>query len=199
MNLRELYPCRFIASEDFKDKPVTLTVDHVAVEQVGHGSDKESKVIAYFKEPSKATRKPIQLVLCATNAQRIAVMFGKEADDWSGHRVTLGVEMVESFGDIVPAIRVQGSPELTAPIKYRPKKGSRIKPATLVPTPRTGAAATPATPPVAPPTAAPVHPLSIVCDRCGDVPVIAPDATAEDVVGQECACGGEWVRCEPVG
>ena len=195
MNLRELYPSRFIASEDFKDKPVTLTVDHVAVEQVGHGGDKESKVIAYFKEPSKATHKLIQLVLCVSNAQRIAAMFGKEANDWTGHKVTLGVEMVESFGEIVPAIRVQGSPEITSPIKYTPKKGSRIKPATLVNTGKTGAADTPANPPLAPPTAAPVPDpaQSITCDRCGDgLPPLAPDATAEDMVGQQCECGGEY-------
>ena len=188
MNLRELYPSRFIASEDFKDKPVTLTIDRVAVEQVGHGGDKESKVITYFKEPSKTTHKPIQLVLCATNAQRIAVMFGKETNDWSGHKVTLGVEMVESFGDIVPAIRVLGSPEITAPMKYTPKKGSRIKPATLVPTTRTGAGSAPAPAPAP----APVHVPTIVCDQCGDAPTLTPDATAEDMVGQMCECGGEY-------
>jgi hypothetical protein len=186
MNLRELYPSRFIASEDFKDKPVTLTLDHVAMEQVGHGGDKESKVIAYFKEKSKTTHKPIQLVLCATNAQRIAVMFGKETDDWSGHKVTLGVEMVESFGEIVPAIRVQGSPEITAPIKYTPKKGSRIKGATLVPTATTSTTTTPAPAPVAAD-----GPLTARCKDCGWETVLTDDATADDVEALSCdSCGG---------
>jgi hypothetical protein len=189
MNLRELYPSRFIASEDFNGKPVTLTVDHVAVEQVGHGSDKESKVIAYFKERSKTTKEPIQLVLPATNAQRIAAMFGKEANDWSGHKVTLGVEMVESFGEIVPAIRVLGSPEITAPIQYRPKKGSRIKGATLVPTPKASApASSPAPAPVSPTSG----PLTLRCTGCGATVPASPDATADDLVGICCdKCGAD--------
>jgi hypothetical protein len=189
MNLRELYPSRFIASEDFNGKPVTLTIDHVAVEQVGHGSDTESKVIAYFKEKSKTTHDPIQLVLPATNAQRIAAMFGKEANDWSGHKVTLGVEMVESFGEIVPAIRVLGSPEITAPIQYRPKKGSRIKGATLVPTQKASATA-PASAPV--PVTAPSGPLTLRCTGCGTTVPASPDATADDLVGVCCnECGAD--------
>jgi hypothetical protein len=189
MNLRELYPSRFIASEDFNGKPVTLTIDHVAVEQVGHGSDTESKVIAYFKEKSKTTHDPIQLVLPATNAQRIAAMFGKEANDWSGHKVTLGVEMVESFGEIVPAIRVLGSPEITAPIQYRPKKGSRIKGATLVPTPKASApASSPAPAPVSPTSG----PLTLRCTGCGATVPASPDATADDLVGICCdKCGAD--------
>jgi hypothetical protein len=183
MNLRELYPSRFIASEDFKDKPVTLTVDRVTVEQVGHGGDKESKVIAYFKERSKTTKEPIQLVLCATNAQRIGAMFGSEADGWSGHKVTLAVEMVESFGEIVPAIRVLGSPEITAPIQYRPKKGSRIKGATLVPTQKASAPApAPAPAPVSPISG----PLTLRCTGCGLTVPASPDATADDLVGVRC-------------
>jgi hypothetical protein len=187
MNLRELYPSRFIASEDFHDKPVTLTIDHVAVEQVGHGNDKESKVIAYFKEKSKTTKEPIQLVLPATNAQRIAAMFGKEANDWTDHKVTLGVEMVESFGEIVPAVRVLGSPEITAPIRYQPKKGSRIKGATLVPTVRVptptssgGAVSASETPPLA------ASALTLRCTCCDWTGPVTEDATADDLAGATC-------------
>ena len=187
MNLRELYPARFIAAEDFKGKQRTLTIARVAKEKVGHGGDEEMAVIVYFNELSKITNEAVQLVLCRTNAEYIGALFGSsESNDWIGHKVTLGPEMVESFGEIVPAIRVQGSPELAAPVKYTPKKGRRIKPKTLVPTATTTTTTTPA-----PAPAATDAPLTARCEDCGWESVLTPDATADDVATTSCdACGG---------
>lgn len=195
MNLRELYPARFIAAEDFKGKQRTLTIARVAKEKVGHGGDSEMAVVVYFKEPSKITGEAVQLVLCRTNAEYVSAMFGSETNDWAGHKVTLGPEMVESFGEIVPAIRVQGSPEITAPVKYAPaRKGSRIKAKTLVPTATTTTTSAPAPAPVAP--AAADGPLTARCRDCGWESVLTPDATAGDVEAMSCdACGG---GCEVV-
>ena len=139
MNLSELFPARFIGSEDLQGKTPTLTMDKLVVEKVGHAGAEESKAVLYFREKRKATGEPIQLVLPKTNALAIAAMFGNEADEWTGHKITLTSEMVKFGRDTVPAIRIMGSPELTAPVKS--KATTNIKARTLVPTGRTAAPA----------------------------------------------------------
>ena len=134
MNLDQLYPSRFIGADEFAGKSPTLTIAKVMREELGHGGSKESKVVLYFAEKSKATGDQIQLVLNRTNATAIAAMFGREADDWAGHKVTLVAEEVQFGAEKVPGVRIKGSPELMESIRIKAEKMRNIPARTLVPT-----------------------------------------------------------------
>ena len=108
----ELFPGRFLHAGELQGKEVTLTIAE-----------------SYLEEPDKVNKldEPIAVVgfkgtpkewsLNKTNAQCLKAMFGRATQDWIGHKVTLVGEMVEAFGEKVLAIRVAGSPELSAPLK----------------------------------------------------------------------------------
>src|SRR6185503_15613718 len=55
------------------------------------------------------------LVLNRSNAELLVALFGRDTEGWIGHWVTLGVQQVRMGKDMVPGIRVVGSPELKAP------------------------------------------------------------------------------------
>lgn len=134
MNLTELYPDRFIGADDFGGKRVTMTIDRVTKEELGHGGSKDMKVVMYFAEKSRVTGDAVQMVLNRTNAEYIAAMFGTEADDWRGKKITMESQMVQFGRDKVPGIRVVGSPELTEKVYARGNKARKIGDTWLVPT-----------------------------------------------------------------
>lgn len=135
MKVKEMYQDRFIGAASFGDKPVTMTMDRAAREELhGPGGRKEMKWVLYFVEKSKFTGQQVQMVLVRTNAQAIAKMIAEDTDDWPGHKITLVREMVKLKGDMVPGIRVQGSPEITGPVEFEGEAIRNIPPRTLLPT-----------------------------------------------------------------
>lgn len=83
-----------------------LTIAGVKVETV-HGPDgkKEDCPVCRWKEREKP------MILNVTNMKTITKLAGSpNTDDWPGTRVTLTVEKVRSFGDIVDALRVRPEP-----------------------------------------------------------------------------------------
>jgi hypothetical protein len=105
----ELFPGRFLKAGLFRGKQVTLTIKRVRREQLADGE--KPKVVMSFKESE------MELVLIKTNAQCIVAMFGAQIVDWIGRKVTFAPEE-DYFGpDLVPCIRVAGSPELTGDVE----------------------------------------------------------------------------------
>ncbi len=95
---------------------------------------KESKFIDGLRYTDEETRDAVQMVLNRTNAEYIAAMFGAEADDWRGKKITMESQMVQCGRDKVPGIRVGGSPELAEKVYARGNKARKIGETWLVPT-----------------------------------------------------------------
>lgn len=101
MKMSEMFPSRFLKAEEFGvDERKTLTIKTVEIEELGQGAKKEPKPVVYFREIDKG------LVLNKTNGAMVAELYGDDTDEWTGKKITLVTLEVDSFGDIVRAIRV---------------------------------------------------------------------------------------------
>lgn len=114
MNVRLLFPSRYLCAADLHDKDVHLTIAELKVEDLQvKGGDSERKPVLYFEETrAKAEKqgnpkKEKRLVLNKTNALQIAALHGTETDEWVGKRITLYATMCQAFGDTVDCIRVK--------------------------------------------------------------------------------------------
>lgn len=102
MKIKTCYPSRYLRVEDLNDKPVTLIITSVAVEDVGgQGKDEDTKPVIYFKDTPKG------FVLNKTNMKIIVKKYGDETDDWVGKYLTLRPSETEFRGDVVECIRVR--------------------------------------------------------------------------------------------
>lgn len=130
----------FISAAELAGKPpVTLTVNKVTLEKVESmkatddegGGKLKDKVVVYFAE-SKSGR---GWLLNRTNAEALKELWGRETDNWLGHKVTLHAVNVRVGKKMEPGIRVKGSPELTEARQFELKL-PRKKPilTTLLPT-----------------------------------------------------------------
>ena len=104
MKVSEAFPSKYMKAEDFdKGETRILTIRNIEIEELGQDKNKkEQKPVISFREPNTKG-----LVLNKTNAAIISKFYGDEMDDWIGKRVALHVIEVESFGDVVKAIRVK--------------------------------------------------------------------------------------------
>lgn len=128
----------YITAAELVGKEPTLTVDRVLLEKVeslkaddGASSKIKDRVIVYFRE-SKGDR---GWLLNRTNAECIKELWGRETNDWIGHKLTLYTTQVRVGPKMEPGIRIKGSPELTEPRAFELRL-PRKKPirTTLVPT-----------------------------------------------------------------
>ncbi len=71
------------------------------MEDLGQGSDKESKPVLYFEEAQKG------LVLNKTNATTIVKSYGDDTGNWTGKEVQVFPTKTEFKGETVDAIRVR--------------------------------------------------------------------------------------------
>ena len=138
---KDLYGSEYLRAEDLSEKGSTATI--VAVEQdvmesdddAGNPQAKKSAVVT-FKETK--TRWAVNVI----NRTCLEAMFGEEIESAIGKRVTLHSDLCEVKGKYFgkPAIRVLGSPDITAPItvviRLKGKDGRERKPfpRKLVPT-----------------------------------------------------------------
>lgn len=107
----ELFPGRFLKAGLFNGKAVTLTIADVDAEPLPQDNGKDrTRGVLTFRETDK------QLVLNSTNGQCIRAMFGRKVPDWIGKRVTFVPERDRFGREVVDAIRIAGSPDLSAPI-----------------------------------------------------------------------------------
>lgn len=94
---------KYIAGDMLVDRPVTLTIDRVGVEEIVTPTTGEvtEKPILFFKE----SKRP--LILNKTNAATLAKAFGRETDQWMGKAVELFAKPVKAFGEMHNATRVR--------------------------------------------------------------------------------------------
>jgi hypothetical protein len=116
VKINELFPAKYMKAEDFGETETKiLTVKNYEVEEMGQGKEKQAKPVLYFRD---ADSKP--LVLNKTNAAIISKFYGDDLDDWIGKKIALYAIEVESFGDIVRAIRVRTKQPAAAPAPAQP-------------------------------------------------------------------------------
>jgi hypothetical protein len=128
MNVTELFPSRFLSGTDLNGKRVTVTIEHMALEDVRDPKTGQNKPkpILYFV----GAKKP--MVLNKTNAVSIAKATGAtDTDRWPGKRITLYPTMINSFGADHCVVRV---------VESAPPPATNGKPAEPPPT-ETAAAA----------------------------------------------------------
>lgn len=97
-----MFPSDYISAVEFKGKDVTLTISGVAIEELKlQGGKKDRKPVFTFKETPK------KYVCNKTNAKTIAKLYGSQAKDWIGKRVTFFPSSCECGGETVDCIRVR--------------------------------------------------------------------------------------------
>lgn len=82
---------------------IILTIDFVRTETVtGPEGKKEVCTVCHWKEREKP------MILNSTNAKMIQKLLKTPyIEEWSGHKIQIGVEAVRAFGEIVDALRVR--------------------------------------------------------------------------------------------
>lgn len=82
---------------------IILTIERVQVETVtGPEGKKEECMVCHWMEREKP------MILNSTNAKMIQKLLKTPyIEEWSGHKIQIGVEMVKAFGEIVDALRVR--------------------------------------------------------------------------------------------
>ncbi len=96
-------------------KDVTMTIVKTATEKVtGANGKKEDCFVCYFKEAEKP------MILNRTNAKTISKIYGTPyVEDWIGKRVTIGIDIVNAFGEQTEALRIRMvKPQPAKPISY---------------------------------------------------------------------------------
>lgn len=102
MKISDIFPSKYVKAQDLNGKTVTLTIKSLTVEEMlNHASEKERKPVLYFEKATKG------LVLNRTNAMIISALYGDEADDWRGKRISIYPTRVKAFGTLQDAIRVR--------------------------------------------------------------------------------------------
>lgn len=116
-----MFPNEWLSAVDLKGKDVTLTVHSIKVEEMPHG-DEVRPVLRFAELEQRPKDKRKRLGLNKTNATAIASLYGREAMDWIGKRVTLYPTTCSAFGEVVDCIRVRPTKphEKDAPVETQP-------------------------------------------------------------------------------
>lgn len=97
-----MFPSEYLAAVEFKGRDVTLTIKDIRKEDLKlRGGKSERKPVIYFHETAK------KLVCNVTNGDSIAAMYGSQAKDWVGKRITLYPTKTTCGRDTVDCIRVR--------------------------------------------------------------------------------------------
>lgn len=101
-NGKPLIPSKYLEAADLNGKRVAVVIERIAprMELQSATGKKDKRPVFFLKGKEKGW------VLNKTNLNRIAQVYGKNAETWVGKTVVLYAERVESFGDMVPAVRV---------------------------------------------------------------------------------------------
>jgi hypothetical protein len=119
MDYSLMFPSRFLRSQEFKGKEVTLKIAGVHLEDLATEGPKvkgqaptKRKGLVSFADTEKLW------VINRTNADCLKAMFGRDTDKWIGRRVTLYPAPFENrlTGETTTCIRVLGSPDIAAPV-----------------------------------------------------------------------------------
>ena len=103
MKLNDAFPSNYVKAEDVEGQEISVTIAKLTIESMKSKSgNEEQKPVLHFSDYPK------QMVLNATNWKRIAQILGNDDSDfWTGKKITLVTEIVDSFGEMKPAVRVK--------------------------------------------------------------------------------------------
>jgi hypothetical protein len=128
-DVRLLFPSLYLSAADLRGKDVNLTIGRLVVEDLRTERGSERKPVLFFREIEERNKagqgENKRLVLNKTNMKTIGKLYGFEANDWPGKRITLYATTCQSFGQIVDCIRVR---EVAPPARQQARNGTR-KPA----------------------------------------------------------------------
>ena len=100
----DIYRSKHMIEADLNGETVKVTITgHGTVTFEGrNGKEDETKIILHLKEFTRP------FVAVKTNTNAITAIFGTEdMDEWIGKTISIKSQLVDSFGKVVPAIRVQ--------------------------------------------------------------------------------------------
>ncbi len=101
MRISQEYPSKYLKAGDLGGQDRTVRIRACVKEELGQGSEKESKPVLYFEGHTKG------LVCNKTNAVAVAEAYGDDTEAWTGRDIVLFVLNVEYQGKVMPAIRVR--------------------------------------------------------------------------------------------
>lgn len=105
-----MHPGNFVSAVELKGRDVTVTIEKVERNELPReGSSKKDvlPVLSFIETPKK-------MVLNKTNASSIVTMYGAQAKEWVGKRITLYPTTTRFGADTVDCIRVR---EVVPPAK----------------------------------------------------------------------------------
>lgn len=108
MDIRKMFPSKWLSAIDLDGKAYTLTIERVTVEELQGQHGPEEKPAVWFKGSDKA------LILNRTNTETIMSAYGPNTDGWVNQKVELYPTEVQAFGKPIQAIRIR-IPKATAP------------------------------------------------------------------------------------
>jgi hypothetical protein len=92
MKATDVFPSTFLKKEDAA-KPLSLTIETVAMEDVNTDDGKEKKAVLHFVD---GRAKP--MILNRGNWSILEEAYGLDSDDWAGHPVEVYVDPSVMFG-----------------------------------------------------------------------------------------------------
>ena len=97
-----MYPSKYVAVEDLRGRDINVTISRVVPEKLKTNDGKTKKAwLIYFEKADKP------LICNVTNARTIARLYGTEAEQWIGKRITLYPTTCEAFGQTTTCIRIR--------------------------------------------------------------------------------------------
>lgn len=106
MKLGEVFPSNYIKASDLQGREVNVVIARAVMEKLGD----DDKLVLYFQNRQKG------MVCNKTNANRIALAYGDDTDDWIGREIVIYPDIVDFQGKAVEAIRAK-PPLKAAPLK----------------------------------------------------------------------------------
>lgn len=103
MKIHSAFPSKYLKAADIPDdRPVTVTMDHVKIENVAGGDNPDDeKPVLYFQGKTKG------MVLNKTNSGILSDAYGDETEEWAGKPVQLTATETLFQGKMVPCLRVK--------------------------------------------------------------------------------------------
>ena len=102
MKKADVFPSKYLKSDDLNGKPNTVTIDRAPLEPLKSPEGKEqTKIVLYFRGAKKAL--PINI----TNWDACAEICGEDTEDWPGHQIELYPTKTQMGGKTVDCIRIR--------------------------------------------------------------------------------------------
>jgi len=99
------HPSQYLSHDDLRGRTLTLKIETSEQEEVKLAGGKDHKTVIRFEGIPKP------LVNNTTNDYSIAVLISRRPSEWVGKRITIGPAETMFGSDVVPCIRVLGSPD----------------------------------------------------------------------------------------